>query len=148
MHAQCTDDNHCHAETQPHVAHVHTDHVITVFLGARQQASVSIVVCALALAATLAHVQDCHNAVWWCPIRVVDPAAGIRGRSQKERCQPLRLGADVHKAVDAIVHEVGVVEVFEHHALAMHAIAGAAQEDVVCKESPSAPRVPTTSRIL
>ena len=71
--------------------------------------------------------------------------AGVLGRNQKQRCQPLHPGADVHKAVDAIVHKVGEVEASEQHALALHATAVAAEVDVL-RESRSAQRVPTSPR--
>ena len=71
---------------------------------------------------------------------VVSESGGLPGRwhtwleSEKKHCRPLRLGADVRKALQMIVQNMGEVEVSEHHALAMHATAGAAKVDVVRKQ--------------
>ena len=70
---------------------------------------------------------------------MVDPPAGIHGSDQKKHCRPLRMGVDVRKALHTILQKVGEVEVSEHHALATHAVAGAAKVDVVRKKSQSAP---------
>ena len=73
----------------------------------------------------------CERAVNITQIGTVSQATGVHGRNQKEHCRPLRLGGNVCKAVNAIVHKVGEVEASEHHALALHATAVAAEVDVL-----------------
>ena len=73
----------------------------------------------------------CERAANIPQFRIVNQAAGVHSRNQKEHCRPLRMVGKVCKAINAIVHKVGEVEASERHALALRATAVAAEVDVL-----------------